>query len=166
MPVLTPQHTTDAKAVDPDSLGFLIVDMSRLMRGTFEREIEKVRVPVTASEARVLVHMARCGATRQNVLAENLGLAPMSVTGYLDNLERAGFVERAADPIDRRAKIVTLTDAAQELLKRIAVAGQQARAQATAGLTDEQVATFKSVAIAIRKNLETERAAARTESAS
>lgn len=51
MPVLTPQHTTDAKAVDPDSLGFLIVDMSRLMRGTFEREIEKVRVPVTASEA-------------------------------------------------------------------------------------------------------------------
>ena len=166
MPVLSPPSSPETKVIDPDSLGFLIGDISRLMRGTFEREIEKVRVPVTTSEARVLVHMARCGATRQNVLAENLGLAPMSVTGYLDNLERSGFITRAADPADRRAKIVTLTDAAQDLLERIAIAGQQARAQATAGLTAEQVATFKSVAIAIRKNLETERAAARTESAS
>ncbi len=166
MPVLPTTHTAASKVIDPDSLGFLIGDLSRLMRGTFEREIEKARVPVTTSEARVLVHMARCGATRQNVLAENLGLAPMSVTSYLDNLERAGFIMRAADPADRRAKIVTLTDSAQELLERIAVAGQQARAQATAGMSAEQVAAFKSAAIAIRKNLETERAAARTESAS
>ncbi|UOA28514.1 MarR family winged helix-turn-helix transcriptional regulator [Pseudosulfitobacter sp. DSM 107133] len=157
---------SETKLIDPDSLGFLIGDIARLMRGNFEREIEKVGVPVTTSEARVLVHMARCGAARQNVLAEYLGLAPMSVTGFLDNLERAGLVVRAPDPADRRAKIVTLTEAAQVLLDRIAIAGQQARARALAGLTDDQVAAFKSAALAIRTNLETARTASRTEAGS
>lgn len=166
MPASPDSHNTAPSVIDPDSLGFLISDMARLMRATFEREIEKARVPITTSEARVLVHMARCGATRQNVLADNLGLAPMSVTGFLDSLEKAGLVVRTADPADRRAKIVTLTDAAQELLDRIAIAGQQVRKLAQAGLTDDQVDAFKSAALAIRANLATERTASRTEAAS
>ncbi|ASM71120.1 MULTISPECIES: MarR family winged helix-turn-helix transcriptional regulator [Roseobacteraceae] len=166
MPAALSTHTPDPKVIAPDSLGFLISDLARLMRGTFEREIEKADVPITTSEARVLVYMARCGATRQNVLAELLGLAPMSVTGFLDNLEKAGLVKRAADPADRRAKIVTLTDAAQGLLDRIAIAGQRARTLALAGLTEDQVAAFKSAALGIRANLETARATSRTEAGS
>ena len=166
MPNTTALPRSEAKVIDPDSLGFLISDIARLMRGNFEREIEKVGVPITTSEARVLVHMARCGAARQNVLAEFLGLAPMSVTGFLDNLEKAGLVVRTADPADRRAKIVTLTDAAQALLDRIAIAGQKSRAKALLGLSDDQVAAFKSAALAIRTNLETARAASRSEAGS
>lgn len=166
MPNTTALTRSEAKVIDPDSLGFLISDIARLMRGNFEREIEKVGVPITTSEARVLVHMARCGAARQNVLAEFLGLAPMSVTGFLDNLEKAGLVVRTADPADRRAKIVTLTDAAQALLDRIAIAGQQSRAKAFLGLSDDQVAAFKSAALAIRTNLETARTASRSEAGS
>lgn len=166
MTTFTDSKTVAPYGIDPDSLGFLISDMARLMRATFEREIERANVPITTSEARVLVHMARCGATRQHVLAENLGLTPMSVTGFLDTLEKAGLVARAPDPADRRAKIVTLTDAAQELLDRIAIAGRQVRTLAQAGLSDDQVVAFKSAALAIRANLATERAASRLEAAS
>ena len=88
--------------INPDSFGFLISDIGRLSRGVFEREIEAAELPVTAAEARVLAHMARCGATRQHMLAESLGMTPMSLTGFLDRLEAAELIARTADPNDRR----------------------------------------------------------------
>ena len=35
--------------IDPDSFGFLITDIARLLRMNFEREIEQAGIPVTAA---------------------------------------------------------------------------------------------------------------------
>jgi DNA-binding MarR family transcriptional regulator len=40
----------------------------------------------------------------------------MSATRVLKNLETAGLVSRSADPYDRRAKMVQITDKAEPLL--------------------------------------------------
>lgn len=139
--------------IDPNSLGFLINDIARLMRATFEREIVAAELSVTAAEARVLAHMARCGAIRQNLLAERLGMTPMSVTGFLDRLERADLIHRGADPEDRRAKIVTLTEKAHGLLNQIAGAGEKARDKALAGLSVQERDLFKSLGLRVRDTL-------------
>ncbi|KMK67780.1 MarR family winged helix-turn-helix transcriptional regulator [Puniceibacterium sp. IMCC21224] len=145
------------KAVDPDALGFLIKDIARLMRAAFEREIDLAALTVTSAEAKVLVYMARCGAVRQHVLAEQLGLAPMSMTCFLDRLEVAGLVVRNVDPDDRRAKIVSLTDAAQDTLVQIAAVGQKAHAVAMQGFSDEEQAMFRHLAMKLRSNLDAAR---------
>ncbi|MGC5172033.1 MarR family winged helix-turn-helix transcriptional regulator [Microbacterium sp. DT81.1] len=44
-------------------------------------------------------------------LAELTGLTTAAVTGVIDRLERAGFVERAKDPADRRRVVVRPLDA-------------------------------------------------------
>ncbi|TMM49301.1 MarR family winged helix-turn-helix transcriptional regulator [Sulfitobacter sabulilitoris] len=146
--------------IDPDSLGFLTGDLARLMRAAFEREIDRGAVPVTSAEARVLAHMARCGATRQNKLADRLGVAPMSLTGFLDKLEQAGLIARGTDPSDRRAKIVTLTPAADAVLEQIAQAGDRARTLARRDISDADWALFRDVALRLRGNLEQARRAA------
>ncbi|AXI44763.1 MarR family transcriptional regulator [Sulfitobacter sp. SK012] len=148
-----PQDT----AINPDSLGFLINDLARLMRCALEREIESAAIPVTTAEARVLAHMARCGDIRQHQLAERLGMAPMSLTGFLDRLERAGLVARGCDPKDRRAKIVSLTDTAPSLLAKIAQAGARASDTALSGLDMQQSDVFMELAKAICTNLDTAR---------
>ena len=58
-------------------------------------------------------------------LAALLGMDPPNVTAVVDDLERAGLVERQAHPSDRRVKVVVATDAgaalaqrAQEILER------------------------------------------------
>jgi DNA-binding MarR family transcriptional regulator len=51
----------------------------------------------------------------QRELSEALRCTPRNVTGLLDALETAGFVERGRHPRDRRATIVTLTARGTEL---------------------------------------------------
>ena len=141
------------KTIDPDSFGFLINDIARFSRAVFEVEIEAARLSVTAAEARVMAHMARCGATRQHLLAERLGMTPMSLTGFLDRLETSGLVTRTADVKERRAKIVTLTPRASDVLAQIAQAGAQAEQTLSEGICPEDWETFRRIALQLRRNL-------------
>ena len=47
--------------------------------------------------------------TRLSVLADRAGVAKQTATALVDSLERAGYVERVADPEDGRARLVRLT---------------------------------------------------------
>jgi DNA-binding MarR family transcriptional regulator len=48
--------------------------------------------------------------SRLTVLAERSGLTKQAIGEVVDELERLGYVERTADPKDRRAKIIRLTE--------------------------------------------------------
>ena len=102
------------RLVDPDSFGFLITDISRMIRAEMDRRVGAGRLGITAGEARTLAHAARAGAVRQNVLAERMGIEAMTLSTYVDRLEAQGLVTRTTDPTDRRAKRVELTPAAAE----------------------------------------------------
>ena len=51
------------------------------------------------------------GGVRPGVLAETLGLEPSSLVRVVDQLIETGLLVRHDDPVDRRAKILKLTDA-------------------------------------------------------
>lgn len=146
--------------IDPDHIGFLVSDIARNFRAAFEREITESSIGVTTSEARVLGQVARCGALRQAVLAERMGLAPMSLSVFLDRLECAGLVVRDTDPQDRRAKIVRLSPTARPILDQIAQIGARIKERALTGIAPEDQARFSDIARAIRCNLDTGRATA------
>jgi DNA-binding MarR family transcriptional regulator len=105
--------------VDPDSLGFLITDTSRLLRATMERRLTDAGLGITAGEARALLHIGALDGQRQNVIAERMGIEPMTFSTYVDRLERIGLVIRDADPSDRRAKLVTTTPNADRMIAKI-----------------------------------------------
>ncbi|KIN61586.1 Transcriptional regulator, MarR family [Sulfitobacter noctilucae] len=144
-------------AIDPNSPGFLISTAARLMRAAFEREIENSQIGVTSGEARVLAHMSVNGAMRQHHLADRLGVAAMSVTAFLDKLESLGLIQRSADPNDRRAKIVTLTQAAEPILGKIHLAGSRATEAAFAGISAEDFDLFRTVCHKLCANLDERR---------
>lgn len=56
----------------------------------------------------------RGGSAAPSELAQDLDLAPASVTGRLDALEKRGFVRRTQSTTDRRRVIVELTDSGHE----------------------------------------------------
>ena len=47
--------------------------------------------------------------TRLQELATRSQMAPQSIGWHVDELERLGYVERGADPLDRRAKLIRPT---------------------------------------------------------
>lgn len=104
---------------DPDALGFLLTDVSRLLRAELERRIVAVGIDLTPAEARTLLHAAHAGATRQSLIAERMGVEAMTLSSYLDRLEARALIRREPDPNDRRAKIVQLTEDAEPVLAEI-----------------------------------------------
>ncbi|MFF5281673.1 MarR family winged helix-turn-helix transcriptional regulator [Streptomyces sp. NPDC013171] len=56
----------------------------------------------------------RGGSAAPSELAQDLDLAPASVSGRLDALEKRGFVRRTQSTTDRRRVIVELTDSGHE----------------------------------------------------
>ena len=117
-----PQHP------DPDTFGFLVTDLSRLIRAEMDRRISDAGLGLTPGEGRTLVHAARAGEVRQIELAERMGVEPMTLSGYLDRLEARGLIERKPDPTDRRAKLVALTAAAEGVLDQVRDVGTRMRA--------------------------------------
>lgn len=136
-----------------DDTNFVIADVSRLMRAQFERLVEDQGLGLTPGEAGVLVHLNRCGPIRQHLLAARLGLSGMTVTNYVDRLQKAGLVVRGEDPSDRRAKIVSLTPQATLPLEEISSLGKATWHIARGGIDDEDWKQFIRVASQMRSNL-------------
>lgn len=61
-----------------------------------------------ASDWKTLSLLDRHGPMSAGELSARSGLAPPSVTGIIDRLERAGWVHRSRDPEDGRRVVVTL----------------------------------------------------------
>jgi DNA-binding MarR family transcriptional regulator len=51
--------------------------------------------------------------------AEDVACDPSNVTGLVDRAERLGLVERAADPLDRRVRMLTLTARGRSIRSKV-----------------------------------------------
>src|SRR4051812_11916209 len=120
--------------VDPDSFGFVVTDLSRMIRAEMDRRVAIAGLGITAGEARTLAHAARAGAVRQNVLAERMGIEAMTLSAYVDRLQEHGLVTRTTDATDRRAKQIELTPAAEAVLATIRAIAADIRAEASRSL--------------------------------
>jgi DNA-binding MarR family transcriptional regulator len=105
--------------IDTDSLAFLVADCARLIRAAFERRILVAGLGLTAGEARTLIQVAAVNGSRQLDIACRMGLEPMTVSAFLDKLQARGLIERQPDPLDRRAKRIVLSEAADAKLKQL-----------------------------------------------
>lgn len=98
-------------------LGYLIHDVSRLRRVTYDRELAPLGI--TRSQWWVLAFVSRNDGLPQTQLANELDVGKVALGSLIDRLQSAGFVERRADEKDRRVKRVFLTDKARQLIERI-----------------------------------------------
>lgn len=62
---------------------------------------------ITASQARLFARLAP-GGTRVSDLAAQVRITKQTAGFLVDQLERAGYVERTPDPTDRRARLVRI----------------------------------------------------------
>lgn len=100
---------------DPDRTRFgqLVISVARLWRRAADKALDDCGL--SHATAMPLVMLSRLGDNlRQGVLADHLGFEGPSVVRIVDLLVEEGLVVRAGDAADRRAKIVSLTDAGRE----------------------------------------------------
>ena len=82
----------------------------------------------------------------------------MTASGYLDRLEAQGLIERQPDPSDRRAKLVCLTDAAQDVLTAVTRLGDDLRLTIASTMSDADWRALNAGLLQVRDALASMRA--------
>lgn len=136
-----------------NSLGFLITDVSRLFRQMLEKAVIEAGLELTPGEIRVLSHVIRYQGSRQAVLADRMGVEPMTLSAYLDRLEVRGLIQRATDPSDRRAKVIHSTEKAERVLSDARPISLDVYERATRGLSETERQEVERLLQHIRANM-------------
>lgn len=92
-------------------LGFLASDIARLQNTLLRRTMKKLGASHT--QWGMLGQLASRQGVTQMELAKILGLSKVAVTGLVDRVVRAGWVERRLDKRDRRVRRLYLTPTAR-----------------------------------------------------
>src|SRR5580658_2173677 len=116
---------------------FSLNDVARMLRTYADQKASQFGI--TRAQWVVLVRLDRFEGLKQAELAEMLDLQPITLTRLLDRLCGSGWIERHADPNDRRAKRLFLTPAARPLLERLGDLGEELMATALVGVEREAV---------------------------
>ena len=97
--------------VSPDmSTGTLLLHAFQgYERWLFDGYRERGEEGLRPKHGAVIANIDRAG-TRASVLADRAGMTRQAMGELIDELEQLGYVERAADPNDRRAKLILPTD--------------------------------------------------------
>lgn len=91
---------------EPWNVGLLLFVPYRAMEARVFAELAREGFDdITPAQARVFQRIAD-GGSRLTDLAEQAGITKQSAGFLVDQLERAGYVERVADPQDGRARLV------------------------------------------------------------
>jgi MarR family transcriptional regulator, transcriptional regulator for hemolysin len=85
---------------------------------------------------------ALSGEHTQTELAEMVGLDKTTMVVALDELERAGLAERHPAPEDRRARIITVTEAGREKVAEADKVKERVQAEILGELSDREGAAF------------------------
>jgi DNA-binding MarR family transcriptional regulator len=133
------------------ALGFLLADVSRLMRRRFDARAREIGL--TRAQWRVLTQLRRREGINQTALAEIMEIEPISLGRHIDRLVEKDFVERRADPRDRRAWRLYLRPEVQPVLDRLRTLSNANRKEVLQGIPLEESEALIDTLLKIKGNL-------------
>ena len=130
---------------------FLVNDVGRLLRTYADQQARQFGM--TRAQWAVLARLEYAEGLKQSELAELLDLQPITLTRLVDRLCTNGLIERRADPADRRAKRLYLTEQARPLMNRLADLGENIMATVLEGLDAAKIEQMTADLSGVRDNL-------------
>jgi DNA-binding MarR family transcriptional regulator len=110
-------HPEPADPVADESLSEALMAVARQLR---EKSAETLAPwDITPGHLRALRTLARHGTMRLSELSDRLQIAPRTATEVVDALQARDLVQRRADPADRRAILVEVTEHGASMLTEI-----------------------------------------------
>lgn len=94
------------------NIGLLLFIPSRYVENRILAAVNAAGFDVSQAQARVLMRVDPEG-TRLTVLAESAQVTKQTAGFLVDQLEKAGYLERVPDPTDGRARLVRVTEKAK-----------------------------------------------------
>ena len=161
MPDPAPTADSEAPAEPPAAEPFAWPDVPHVefwlaaAAALLERATNEALAPhgITHRQFQALGVLKTFGPRTQTQLAEALRVERSTVVRILDRMERDGWVERTADPHDRRANRIRPTAAVDPVWETIAAACGEVRTRAFAGLPESRLQELTAALRTVCENL-------------
>jgi DNA-binding MarR family transcriptional regulator len=132
------------------NLGLLMFIPYRYLESAVMAALKSHGHDIPLNQARVFQRIGP-GGTRLADLAEAAQISKQTLGSIVDQLERAGYVERIADPTDARARLVTMTTRGRELVELSAPVVRAVEASWEAHLGKTRSRQLRQALIALRE---------------
>ena len=133
-----------------ETLPFEIAETAHALRKAFDRRA--AGMGVTRAQWKVMFRLERQPNLRQIELADLLDVEPITLSRIIDRLEEAGLVERVADPADRCAWRLHVTEKARPLVAKLRAVADDMIAEAFAGTDPKEIEITRRVLARVREN--------------
>jgi len=129
----------------------MLGQVSRLLRRRFD---ERARgIGVTRPQWQVLTLLKRNEGINQGGLAELLEVEPITLGRMVDRLQDADLVVRRADPNDRRAWRLHVTERGEELIEQLRPFARETFAVALEGIDEAEQQQLMAILDRMRANM-------------
>src|SRR5918992_1510095 len=132
-------------------IGVVISDVARLLRTEFDRRVRKLGI--TRSQWLVLTRLHRNPGASHSELAELMDVEKATAGRMIDRMEANGWVERRAEPGDRRVKRIHLTAEAERVHKRIWRVAEATVEDALTDLSREEARQLMALLLRVKNTL-------------
>lgn len=143
----------DYKYMLDDSLGYCLFHASRLMINRLNNHFKKNNFPLTYEQWQIMSRLYEKNGQKQNELATRNERDQASVSRLLDNMIKKNLVERVSHPTDYRVNVIYLTDYGKEIRFDLEELAKRTVAEASNGITDEELQYCLDTLNKIRNNL-------------
>ena len=145
--------STSSGPCSGSTLGLLFRQLRDAMWARMERELAQAGHDLTFSQYIAIKKLADGTTASVTDLARAADLNPGAMTRLLDKLEARGLLARVADPRDRRALHIHLTDAGRDLWRDVDQCGRRVRERAFHGMDEATRAQLTRLLEQARDNL-------------
>lgn len=143
--------TSSKNEIPADNVGYLIGDVSRMIRTVYDRHVEPLGL--TRAQWRVMVYLNRLENCTQTELANALEIEKPTLGKHVERLEAKGWVTRQPDARDARSKILSLTPAARPVLDTMFERANQVLDGIFDGIGSEDADRLTATLMQIKSNL-------------
>jgi len=128
-----------------DRLIYLVFTAQQKLRNYLKTVFAREGITVTPVQTAILALLIEQDSRTMSELSTILSIDNSTMTGLVDRLERAGFVQRRSGTKDRRISQIAITGAGIDEAGRAIVVIGRVNEEIKAGFSGEDVAAFKAV---------------------
>ena len=134
-----------------EPIGRVLASTQKLVTRAFEQELAAAGGSQPAWL--ILLALKQQQWRTQQEIAATVGIEGATLTHHLDKLEKTGLIERKRDPANRRAVLVELTPAGEEMFLKLAQAAMSFDKRLRKGLSEDEADAFRDTLARLRANV-------------
>jgi DNA-binding MarR family transcriptional regulator len=134
-----------AQTAKDDRLVYLVFTAQNRLKIHVRDELMTAGVKITIVQAAILFLLKEQDGRPMSDLSRMLSLDNSTITGLIDRLEKAGFVQRKANPNDRRVSLIHITPQGVEEARNAAIVSNRINNEIKANFSKEEIASFKKI---------------------